>query len=124
MTSKELYELFFQFAFKCNQLIKRLPYNVSNKEYGIQLIRSSASPGANYIEAIEAVSKKDFVHRLRICRKESKESIHWLMLLEKTNNKEIEDEVKELILEAESFVRILTSSILTAERNQKMENGK
>jgi four helix bundle protein len=45
------------------------------------LVRSSGSVGANYIEANEALSKKDFVHRIRICRKEAKESRYWLRLI-------------------------------------------
>ena len=50
-------------------------------EYSKQLIRSSSSVGANYIEANEALSKKDFLMRIKICKKESKESRYWLRLL-------------------------------------------
>ncbi len=46
-----------------------------------QLVRSSGSIGANYIEANEALSKKDYYHRVKICRKETKETIYWLKLL-------------------------------------------
>ena len=53
-----------------------------NKEIARQLIRSSGSVGANYIEANESLGRKDFAMRIKICRKESKESIYRLRLLE------------------------------------------
>jgi len=52
-----------------------------NQEYVKQLIRSSASVGANYIEANESLSKKDFLMRMKISRKEAKESTYWLKLI-------------------------------------------
>lgn len=63
-----------KFAERCRDFIKKLPKATANFEYGKQLIRSSGSQAANYIEANESLSKKDFVHRMRICRKEAKES--------------------------------------------------
>lgn len=62
--------------------MKNLSKTLSNIEYGKQLIRSSGSQAANYIEANEALSRKDFAHRIRICRKEAKESSLWLRLTE------------------------------------------
>ncbi len=59
---------------------------MSNIEYAKQLIRSSGSQAANCIEANEAISKKDFVHRIKICRKEAKESRLWIRLFESDNN--------------------------------------
>jgi len=58
-----------------------LPYSISNSEDGKQLVRSSGSIGANYIEANESLSKKDFVMRVKISKKETKESKFWLRLL-------------------------------------------
>ncbi|HSW48368.1 MAG TPA: four helix bundle protein [Candidatus Saccharimonadales bacterium] len=122
MTSEELYDRLLSFAKRCQRLVKSLPKTTYNYEYSSQLIRSSASPGANYIEAIEASSRKDFAHRLKICRKESKESIHWLMLISSANEElqEVQSETKILITEAQEFIRIFTSSILTSERNGKI----
>jgi len=126
MTSDELYDRLLFFAKKCQKLVKKLPNTNYNREYGDQLIRSSASPGSNYIEATEASSKKDFTYRLKICRKETKESIHWLHLIENANNEltMVHHETKELINEAKEFIRIFAASILTSERNQKIENSK
>ncbi len=64
-----------------------------------QVIRASGSVGANYIEANEALSKKDFIMRVKICRKEAKESRYWLMLIE-VNGEDAEKQRQLLIQEA------------------------
>lgn len=76
----------FQFAKNIALYVKQLPKNISNLEYGKQVVRASGSVGANYIEANEALSKKDFIMRIKICRKESKESAYWLRLIVETND--------------------------------------
>ncbi len=88
----------FEFAKKVRIFVKSLVKNVANIEDGKQLIRSSGSVGANYIEANESLSKKDFFMRIKICRKEAKESKYWLELIESDNpEKEILfNEAKEL----------------------------
>lgn len=120
LTPELLYERLLRFAKRCQKLVNKLPKAIYNLEYGKQLIRSSASPGANYIEAIEASSRNDFIHRLKICRKETKESIHWLTLIESANESlaEIQDEAQKLTTEARELIRIFASSILTSEKNR------
>ena len=72
--------------------MKQLPQNISNVEYGKQVIRAAGSVGANYIEANEALSKKDFIMRIKICRKEAKESAYWQRLIVETNDeKHVQD---------------------------------
>ena len=78
----DLEERTYKFAKKVNSYVKILPKDCCNLENGKQLIRSSGSVGANYIEANESLSKKDFVMRVKICRKEAKESSYWLKLSE------------------------------------------
>jgi four helix bundle protein len=78
----DLEERTFQFARRTRAFVKTLPKTISNVEDARQVIRSSGSVGANYIEANEALSKKDFVLRIKICRKEAKESRYWLRLIE------------------------------------------
>lgn len=82
----DLEERTFVFAKDVAIMLRSLPRNISNIEYIKQLIRSSASSGANYIEANEALSKKDFVYRVKICRKEAKESAFFIRLLKATNS--------------------------------------
>ena len=69
----DLEERTFEFARRCRVFVKILPKTIGNIEDGKQLIRSSGSVGANYIEANESLSKRDFVLRAKICRKEVKE---------------------------------------------------
>lgn len=70
----------YQFSKLVTIFCRKLPKTISNIEYSKQLIRSSGSTGANYIEANEALSRKDFKMRIKICRKEAKESAYWLRL--------------------------------------------
>ena len=70
------------FARSVRKFVKCLPKTIANIEDAKQVIRSSGSVGANYIEANEALSKKDFTMRIKICRKEAKESRYWLRLID------------------------------------------
>jgi len=64
----------FQFAQSIRPFVKQLPKTIGNVEDVRQLVRTSGSVAANWIEADEALSKKDFLMRVKICRKEAKES--------------------------------------------------
>lgn len=70
----------YQMAKSCREYVAALPRTIQNNEDGKQLVRSSGSVAANYIEANEALSKRDFIHRIKIAKKEAKESILWLRL--------------------------------------------
>lgn len=101
----------FKFAKRCRDFVKKLPRTLSNIEYGKQLIKSSGSVAANYIEANEAISKKDFSHRIKICRKEAKESHLWLRLCTVDNDKNLQKEQAELIQEAMELTKIFGSIV-------------
>jgi len=103
----DLEERTFLFAKRCRDFVKKLPKTISNIEYGKQLIRSSGSVAANYIEANEAISKKDFYHRIKISRKEAKESRLWLRLVGPSEEQKKEQE--ELIQEALELTKIFAS---------------
>ncbi|WP_423819998.1 four helix bundle protein [Salinimicrobium sp. TIG7-5_MAKvit] len=92
MKPYNLEERTFDFARQCRLLISKLLKTISNIEDGKQLIRSSGSVGANYIEANEKLGDKDFSFRLKIARKEAKESAYWLKLL-KASNPSIDSEI-------------------------------
>jgi len=89
------------FAKRVREFVGRLKPTLANTEDGKQVIKASGSVGANYIEANEALSKKDFVMRIKICRKEAKESRYWLKLVDTGKNKELEQERKTLENEAD-----------------------
>ena len=100
----------FEFAKNCRLFIKQLPKTIQNIEDGKQLIRSSGSVGANYIEANEALSKKDFIMRVKISRKESKESRYWLRLLD-NDTKFCRDLVQESTELMNIFASIIRKSV-------------
>lgn len=83
-----------------------MPKYTANFEDGKQVIRSSGSVGANYIEANEAISKKDFILRIKICRKEVKESRYWLKLVDLENDDELDKDCNELIGESTELMKI------------------
>lgn len=101
----------YEFALAVALYCKKLPRTISNTEYVKQVVRASGSPAANYIEANEALSKKDFQLRIKICRKEAKETVLWLKLIINTNSEDFTLEGKKLIQEA-SELKMIFSSIL------------
>ncbi|MCX6811883.1 MAG: four helix bundle protein, partial [Candidatus Berkelbacteria bacterium] len=83
--------------------------SIPNFEYSKQLIRSSGSQAANYIEANESLGKKDFLMRIKICRKESKESRLWLKLCDLSEDKILLDKRVKLIQESMELTKIFGS---------------
>ncbi|WP_396602960.1 four helix bundle protein [Algibacter sp. R77976] len=113
MEHKKVYDLeerTYLFAKNIRLLIQKLPTTISNIEDGKQLVRSSGSVAANYIEANEKLGVKDFKFRLKIARKEAKESLLWIKLLNDLNPK-FEDDLKTLSKEAEELRKILSAII-------------
>jgi four helix bundle protein len=108
----DLEERTFQFAKNVALYVKQLPTNISNSEYGEQVVDSSGSVGSNYIEANESLSKKDFVMRTKICRKEAKESAYWLRLIVETNDEKYKQEGKKLLNEALELKKIFSSILV------------
>lgn len=101
----------FGFAKRCREYINNLLKTITHKEYGTQLVRSSGSVASNYIEANESISKKDFTHRLKICRKESKESRLWIRLTQPIPVKTHLEEQLNLITESTEFIKIFNAII-------------
>ena len=106
----DLEERTLKFAKDVRIFVKKIPRTIANTEDGKQLIRSSGSIGANYIEANENLSKKDFYFRIKISRKEAKESRYWLMLIY-IDNEMLEEERKILIQEVTELMKIFGSMI-------------
>ena len=106
-----LEERTFEFARDVRAFVKRLPKTIGNIEDAKQAIRSSGAIGANYIEANEALGKKDFRMRIRIARKESKETYYWLRLVDKDGQKDLGEICTELIQESQELLKILSAII-------------
>ena len=94
-----------RFASDVRAFVKLLPGTIANIEDTKQLVRASGSVGANYLEANEALGKKDFVMRIKISRKEAKESRYFLRLLDAAG-KAVETERNRLIQEATELMNI------------------
>ena len=105
-----LEERTFEFARDCRFLVRDLKWTISNQEDGKQLVRSSGSVGANYIEVNENLGEKDLTFRLKISRKEAKESEYQLKLLKELNEEKAND-IQKLIAEANELRKILSAII-------------
>lgn len=105
----DLEERTLNFAKKVRSFVKKIPRTIANIEDGKQVIRSSGSIGANYIEANEALGVKDFIMRIKISRKEAKETRYWLLLIFTGNNNLLEKEKEELVQEATELMLIFSS---------------
>ena len=103
----------FAFAKRCRGFVKTLTKTIGNMEDARQLVRSSGSVGANYIEANEALSKKDFICRIKICRKEAKETRYWLRLLEAEDKASVERDA--LVQEAQELMNIFGAIVRKSE---------
>jgi len=105
----DLEERTFIFARDTALFCKKLPKTQSNLIYCNQVIRSSGSTGANYIEANESLGQKDFKMKIKICRKEAKESAYWLRLIIATNDETFSKEATRLYDEAVELKKIFSS---------------
>ena len=101
----------FRFAASVRAFVKELPRTVSNTEDVRQLVRASGSVAANWIEADEALSKKDFLMRVKICRKEAKESQLFLRLVDVGPTKSSTAARDMLAAEARELVLIFSAII-------------
>lgn len=109
-TKYDLGERTAKFGENIIKFSKGLNYSVVNKPLISQLIRAGTSIGANYMEADAAESKKDFQHKIGICKKEAKETLHWLRMIAVANNDKADDgriywkEAHELVLIFSSII--------------------
>lgn len=105
----ELEDRCLKFAQRANDYVRKLPKDIPNLENGKQLARSGGSVGVNYIEANESLSKKDFVMRVKISKKESKESRFWLTLTQPVKDQVTEQSL--LIQETLELMKIFGAII-------------
>ena len=94
------------FAKEIRLFVKRLANTVSNEEDSRQLIRASGSVGANYLEANNSLGKKDFLMRIKICRKEAAECRYWLRLLDLNSTEHLIPQQEQLIKESGELTRV------------------
>ena len=125
MTNKKynIQERTLEFAAKVAQFVNLLPPNQIVNEYSKQLIRSSASIGANIEEADGTLSRRDFVNKIAIGRREARESMYWLSLMKKADlitKPRLLKEVDYLIGEAKEIMLILSSIVNKTQDKNKI----
>ena len=106
---RDLVERTFRFAESVRRFVNRLPLTPANREDGRQLIRASGSVAANYLEAQKGLSRKDFFYRIKVCRKEARESGLWLRLLQLPDAAPLRGERDPLAAEADELKRIFSA---------------
>jgi four helix bundle protein len=106
---RDLVERTHRFAADVRSFVNRLPKSLSNYEDAKQVVRSSGSVAANYLEAQEGVSRKDFFFRIKVCRKESRESGLWLGLVDVGENPGLSAARDKLVREANELKLIFSA---------------
>ena len=101
------------FAENLIDVLKKLPQDSINKRLVEQAVGSGGSLGANYCEANETESRADFVHKIGICKKETKETKHWLRLLAHANS-QFKEDFRKLWKEAEEPLLIFSAILRSA----------
>lgn len=114
--SHEFRNKLIDYAIKVIRFTKKLPKTSENIIITNQIIRSSTSMGANYTEAMFALTKAEFIHSINIAKKETGETIHWLEILLRLNP--ASREINLLLEETESYLRIFISSVKTSQKNK------
>jgi len=115
----DIKERMFEFGVRIVRLVNALPRTVAGAKVGDQLVKSGTSIGANVEEADGAESKRDFIHKMSIARKEARETRYWLRIVRATGLSKDAQEISYLLQESDELVRILSAIIKSAKRNDK-----
>lgn len=113
----DLGERTLEFAVEVRKFLKSLPQDRLIIDDARQLLRSSGSVGANYIEANESLSRKDFLYRIKICLKEAKESYYWLRIFKNSLDYQTNTQLTSLISASTELVRIFASIAKSTRKN-------
>ena len=115
----DLEDRLLEYSSKIIKIVEKLPNNRVGNHVAGQLLRSGTSPYANHGEAQAAESPKDFIHKMRICLKEFRESKRWLKLIQRVPLDKPNERLSEILEETEELIKIFATSIRTAEKNIK-----
>jgi four helix bundle protein len=110
----DLEERLLEYSVRIVKLVEKLPNTRAGNHVAGQLLKSGTSPYPNHGEAQAAESKKDFIHKMRICLKELRESKRWQKLIQRVPLVKPPDRVDDLLQETEELIKIFVSSIRTA----------
>ena len=114
----DLEERLLEFCVAIIRLTEALPHTRAGNHVAAQLLRSGTSPYPNHGEAQAAESPSDFVHKLRVCLKEWRETRRWLKLVQRVPLVESSEQLAALVDESDERIRIFVASIRTAEKRR------
>ena len=121
MTKQDLEDRIVQFAARCVKVCGAIPAKkAGSSSMADQLFRSSTSVAANYAEASESESRKDFIHKLKVAMKELSEARVWLKIGAESGYVP-KPRLAKLLGEAEELSKIFAASIITARQKMKEE---
>ncbi len=118
-TKYDLEERLIEFCLLVIEIVELLPENKVGNHIGGQLLRSGSSPAFNYGEAQSAESRSDFIHKMRICLKELRESRIALKIIMRKPLLNQSEKVERALKECNELIAIFVKSISTAEKNRK-----
>jgi len=113
----DLEERLLDFAVRIIEIVEALPNTRTGNHIAGQLLRCGTSPGPNYGEAQSAESRQDFVHKMKICLKELRETNAWLKIIRRRSLFKRQEELEALIGECNEVISIFVKSIKTAKNN-------
>lgn len=114
----DIHKRIYDFVIRVLRLIKELPKTSENTIIIYQITKSATSMGANDREADGVTTKKDFIHKYSIVRKEAKETDYWLNIIADTNPG-FKSRMKEIIQEAQEIIKIVSAIIYKTQTNNK-----
>ena len=115
----DLEERLIDFAVRIIRIAESLPKTKVGNHIAGQLIRCGPSPAPNYGEAQSAESRSDFIHKMKICLKELRETKVWLIMIVRANLIKSKSKLEPLINENDELISIFVTSINTANKNKK-----
>ncbi len=120
----DLEERLLNFAVVIIDVSEKLPNTRAGDHIAGQILRSGTSPYGNHGEAQEPESADDFIHKLKLCLKELRETRRWARLIERKKWRDGDPQQAVLLAEVEELIRIFKASIQTAERNRSLRSRK
>ncbi len=115
----DLEERLLEYAARIIRLAEQVTRSSAGQHVALQILRSGTSPLPNHGEAQAAESNRDFVHKLKICLKELRETLRWLRLIQRVPLVKKPERVASLLQETDELIRIFVTSIKTAQKNTK-----
>jgi four helix bundle protein len=119
----DLEERLLEYAARIIRLSEHMTRSTAGAHVAQQVLRSGTSPLPNHGEAQAAESNRYFVHKLKICLKERRETHRWLLLIKRVPLVKAPGRVDALLKETDELVRIFVTSIKTAQKNDRARDG-